>query len=31
MIEYIKGELTDLTPTMAVLETAGEDMDLTYH
>ena len=23
MIEYIKGELTDLTPTMAVLETAG--------
>lgn len=23
MIEYIKGELTDLTPTMAVVETAG--------
>lgn len=23
MIEYIKGELTDLTPTMAVIETAG--------
>ena len=23
MIEYIKGELTDLTPTMAVVEASG--------
>ena len=30
MIEYIKGELTDLTPTMAVLETAGVGYEYLY-